>query len=135
MNTITRSTNVDYLVYMNRDNLDSHRREERQVSREEEYKENNEEKNKQELQSFNELVAQEELSKEINAAVYFSYQNNQAMKSRVGSLLKVEKEEKDFVSDSNEFHKEKNRNMKIENYLQNTQPVNNDRKQTYEVWA
>lgn len=100
-----------YSAYLNKDHLYSNMKQNNQISVEHE-------KQNQELE-LEKVVEHQELTKEQTVAVYFNYQNNQAMKQRMEIMIEAQEEQEEptlSYKEIQELQEQKNRNELLEQY-------------------
>ena len=100
-----------FSAYLNKDNLYSNMRQNTQVVQNELQEQTN--------QKIDTYTQKEELTKEQTVAVYFNYQNNQAMKSKMEMMIEEESSSEDETLTYKEVHKmqeQKNRNELLDMY-------------------
>lgn len=100
-----------FSAYLNKDNLYSNMRQNTQVVQNE-----LQEQTEQKLDTYKQ---QEELTKEQTMAVYFNYQNNQAMKSKMEMMIEENSSLEDESLSYQEIHEiqeQKNRNELLDMY-------------------
>ena len=100
-----------FSAYLNKDNLYSNMRQNTQVVQNELQEQTN--------QKIDTYTQKEELTKEQTVAVYFNYQNNQAMKSKMEMMIEEESSSENETLTYKEVHKmqeQKNRNELLDMY-------------------
>lgn len=110
-----------YATYLNKDNLYLNMSQANQVTAQED-KQNQE-------QNVQKVVEEQKLTNEQTVAVYYNYQNNQAMKQRMEIMIDDQNEEEESTLSYQEIHDlqtQKNRNEILDNYSNNLDKRGNE---------